>query len=154
MRERSPSLGRFGPWVSMSTIGGPLIWTQGDEVVYDFPVRQGSFTDADSAHAASMNSAGTAFWRRRQRHTPILIPVPDAGRPGLEVICARGAGPTVVSHAAFASFSLVGPQPGHAGTAILARRLLMCGRRMQLLLQQSVRPWGRRRRSWQRESGR
>ena len=45
-----------------TTIGGPLIWTQGNEVVYEFPGRQGSLTAADSAHAASMNSAGTAFW--------------------------------------------------------------------------------------------
>lgn len=45
-----------------ATTGGPLIWTQGDEVVYDLPGRQGSFAAADSAHGASMNSAGIAFW--------------------------------------------------------------------------------------------
>jgi len=45
-----------------ATTGGPLIWTQGDEVVYNLPGRQGSFAAADRAHGASMNSAGLAFW--------------------------------------------------------------------------------------------
>jgi hypothetical protein len=45
-----------------ATTGGPLIWTQDDVMVYDLPRGQGSFAVADSAHGASMNSGGIAFW--------------------------------------------------------------------------------------------